>query len=203
VIRKWPCYRYETGLYFSRNFILLNIQKISHSLRKYRRWHRWLGLSLALLLLISSLTGIFLAWKKRVDLLQPPSREAVAQTSRQWLSVETISRRAKDALRAATGLTDISIDRIDVRPDKGIAKVRFEQAYWEVQLDGRNGDILSVAQRHSDWIEQIHDGSIISDGFKLISMNYLGLGLALLTVSGFWLWFGPKKIRQKKRKQRA
>jgi len=61
--------------------------------------------------------------------------------------------------------------------------------------------VLSVARRHSDWIEQLHDGSIISDLFKLISMNFLGIGLLIMILSGLWLWYGPKKFRKMKRRK--
>lgn len=120
-----------------------------------------------------------------------------------WLPIEKIGEQAITALKAHSGLQEVSIDRMDVRPAKGIVKVNFEQAYWEVQVDGYNGKILSIAQRHSDWIEQLHDGSIVSDSFKLISMHSLGVGLLVLTASGFWLWFGPRKVRKLKKENKA
>ncbi|MBO6762019.1 MAG: DNA mismatch repair protein, partial [Roseivirga sp.] len=89
---------------------------------------------------------------------------------------------------------------IEYRPTKGIAKVIFDTGSWEVQVDASSLEVLSVAKRHSDWIETIHDGSIISDAFKLVSMNILGLGLVFLTVTGLWLWYGPKRIRSLKSK---
>jgi uncharacterized iron-regulated membrane protein len=91
---------------------------------------------------------------------------------------------------------DAQLDRIDVRPSKGILKFQYTPGYWEVQVDGKSGDILSVEKRYSDLIEKIHDGSIITDWFKLISMNILGIGLVLMILSGFWLWYGPHKIRK-------
>jgi len=118
-----------------------------------------------------------------------------------WLSVEAMAERAQGALMHHTGRSELSIDRIDIRPDKGIVKVNFEQAYWEVQMDGHSGKVLSIAQRHSDWIEQVHDGSIISETFKLLSMHTLSFGLLALVMSGCWLWLGPKKIRRLKKQQ--
>ena len=95
-----------------------------------------------------------------------------------------------------------TIDRLDVRPSKGIAKVLFEEGNWEVQIDGKTGKIKSIAKRYSDWIESLHDGSIISDLFKLVSMNILGLGLVFMVVTGLWLWYGPKRYRILKQKQK-
>ncbi|MDF9798327.1 putative iron-regulated membrane protein [Catalinimonas alkaloidigena] len=180
-----------------------DVQKIALSLRKYRQWHRWVGISIALLVLISSITGILLAWKKDVAILQPPTLNSSSHTAENWLSIDEIAQLAEVALLEHTQLEEVSIDRMDVRLDKGIVKVNFVQAYWEVQVDGFNGAVLSIARRHSDWIEQVHDGSIISDFFKLLSMNALGVGLLILMASGVWLWFGPKKIRKMKKRQQA
>ena len=95
------------------------------------------------------------------------------------------------------------VDRFDVRPSKGIVKVLFEKGYWEVQVDGTNGEVKSIARRHSDWIEALHDGSIINDFFKLISMNILGVGLLFLIGSGLWLWYGPKRLRWLKKRHKG
>ena len=180
----------------------MKIHDIAVSLRKYRQWHRWIGISIGILIVISSLSGILLALKKNVDTLQPPTRESKTSSGK-WLDIKTIGEQASQALIHQSGLPQVTIDRMDVRPDKGIVKVNFVEGYWEVQLDGYSGEVLSIARRHSDWIEKLHDGSIISDTFKLISMHALGLGLLLLSISGFWLWFGPRKMRKIKKKQRA
>ncbi|NBR74239.1 MAG: PepSY domain-containing protein, partial [Flavobacteriia bacterium] len=91
------------------------------------------------------------------------------------------------------------------RPEKGTVKFVFKNHFSEIQLDCSSGDILSVATRRSDILEKIHDGSIIDyfidqeqSGFKLTYTSLLGLGLLTLSISGFWLWFNPKKIRKLK-----
>ena len=75
----------------------------------------------------------------------------------------------------------------------------FKGGNWEVQIDGTSGEVKSIAKRYSDWIESLHDGSIISDLFKLISMNLLGIGVLFLMGTGIWLWYGPKVVRELKR----
>ena len=174
-------------------------EKYIQSLRKFRALHRLLGVTLALLLLISAVTGILLALKKEVAILQPPTAKGISQELSQWKSFSEIDSLAKAAFYLAhPNQMDNSIDRFDVRPSKGIVKVLFKKGYWEVQIDPLSGEIKSIARRHSDWIEALHDGSIVSDLFKLISMNFLGFGLLALIASGLWLWYGPKKIRKKK-----
>jgi len=177
-------------------------EAIVRSLRKLRKLHRFLGLSISIFLLISALTGILLALKKDVNIIQPPTQKSIADQTKPWLDIPQISSIAQSALVAAyPEQAQNKVDRIDVRLGKGIAKVLFENGYWEAQIDGRSGEVLSIAKRHSDWIEALHDGSIISDGFKLFSMNYLGFGVILLILSGIWLWWGPKKVRFSRRRR--
>ena len=95
------------------------------------------------------------------------------------------------------------IDRIDVRPDKGMVKFTFKSNFYEVQLDGATGSLLQIELRRSDVIEKIHDGSIIdyylgfeSGVFKLIYTILMSLALMLFSITGFWLWYGPKRMRK-------
>ncbi len=134
-------------------------------------------------------------------MLQPPTQIGVSNDLSTWKSVNELYAIASEALIVAhPDQVDNSIDRMDVRPSKGTVKVLFEKGYWEVQLDGTSGAVKSIARRHSDWIEHLHDGSIISDWFKLLSMNYLGVGVLVMIITGLWLWYGPKAYRKKKQR---
>ncbi|MBO3699944.1 PepSY-associated TM helix domain-containing protein [Roseivirga sp. E12] len=172
----------------------MSTRSVAKSVRGYRKIHRYLGLSISILLIISAITGVLLGWKKNIDLLQPPTQKGEQLDYAQYQPVESLANVAATAVDSL-GLSASNIDRIEYRPTKGIAKVIFDTGSWEVQVDATNLAVLSVAKRHSDWIESLHDGSIISDFFKLISMNFLGIGLLFLIITGIWLWWGPKKIR--------
>jgi hypothetical protein len=100
----------------------------------------------------------------------------------------------------------LDLDRIDSRPSKGVVKFVFKEHYWGVQLDGATGKVLSVSPRRADVIENIHDGSILdvvfktnSNILKLIYSSVMSISLLLFTVTGFWLWYGPKRMRKSKR----
>lgn len=175
------------------------------SLRKFRNWHRLLGLILSAFLLISAITGILLALKKDVDIIQPPSQKGISKDLNTWKSVAELSELATIALHQThPDQKDNLVDRLDVRPSKGTAKVLFKDGNWEVQIDGTTGEVKSIAKRYSDWIESLHDGSIVNDTFKLISMNLLGFGVLFMIITGLWLWYGPKRYRKaKQRKQNA
>jgi uncharacterized iron-regulated membrane protein len=174
------------------------LQKLVSSLRQFRSLHKWIGISVVLFMLITSTTGVLLGWKKNVELLQPATLKGESLDVSKWVSFEAISHSALRAIDSVTN-EENSIDRLDVRYDKGLVKVLFTKGYWEVQVDPSTGKAMSVAQRHADWIEHVHDGSIINDFFKLIYTNYIGVGLLFLSITGFWLWYGPKVIRKAKR----
>lgn len=175
----------------------MNINSIVVALRKFRSLHRWVGIALALFFIIIATTGILLGWKKNVALLQPVTSKGKSHDLRNWIGFDEVAVNAKFALDSI-GISRNEIDRFDVRPDKGIIKILFKQGYWEVQLDGTTGKVLSIAQRHSDWIEHLHDGSIFNEFFKLIYTNMMGVGLLILSASGVWLWYAPKVIRRSK-----
>lgn len=174
------------------------------SLRRFRNWHRLLGLVLSFFLVISAITGILLSLKKDIDIIQPPSQKGISKDLNTWKSVAELSELATIALHKTHPDQKTNfVDRIDVRPSKGTAKVLFEEANWEVQIDGTTGEVKSIAKRYSDWIESLHDGSIVNDIFKLISMNLLGFGVLIMIITGLWLWIGPRKYREAKRQQKA
>lgn len=178
------------------------MKKITISLRQFRNYHKIIGLSIALFALISATTGILLALKKEVPLLQPPTQKGESKALADWKPLEELAQIGIDGLQNAyPEQAGNAIDRMDVRPSKGIVKILFENGWWEVQVDGTTGVVLSVAKRHSDWIEALHDGSIVSELFKLISMNFLGLGLLAMLITGIWLWYGPKKYRKLKKRE--
>jgi len=184
---------------FNQHIALLsmNYKKLINSLRQFRTWHRFIGTGLGFFVIIMSITGILLGWKKNVDLLQPPEQKGTSSDLTQWVTVESIVQSASHAVDSVVGRT-IEVDKLDVRPSKGIIKVLFKEGYWEVQVDGTTGKSLSVMQRHTDWIEQLHDGSIINDFVKLTYSNIIGWGVLILTLSGFWLWYGPKMVKKMK-----
>ncbi len=101
----------------------------------------------------------------------------------------------------------LEIERIDIRKDKGMVKFVFSNHLWEIQLDGATGKLLHIGKRHSDLIENIHDGSVLDDftgtengQLKLIYSSIMGLSLLAFTITGFWLWYGPKRMRKNKKR---
>ncbi|RIW12745.1 PepSY domain-containing protein [Algoriphagus lacus] len=178
------------------------IQEKVKSLRRLRALHKWFGIPLIVFFLLIGITSILLAWKKKAELLPPTLETKIEQG--EWVSPAEMVRIAESEMAKIGESTEV--DRIDIRPDKGVAKVTFKTHFTEVQLDGLSGEVLSIETRHSDWIEKVHDGSIVDfylqgdEAAKLTYSTLTSLGLILMCVSGFYLWYFPKLIRRLKGK---
>ena len=172
-------------------------------LRQARKLHRVTGALLFVFFFIMALSGLFLGWKKQTGLL-PPSQKGASAQPKDWLSIDSLRSRAAVYLHDSVSASlSTELDRIDIRPDKGLVKFVYADHFWGLQLDCTTGALLSVDRRASDFIEQIHDGSILdlttrtgSDLFKLFYTTVMGLALLLFTITGFWLWYGPKQMRK-------
>lgn len=166
-------------------------------LRTTRSVHRWTGVVLFVFFFVIGVTSVLLGWKKDVAWIMPPTARGSSTELADWLPPDTLVATAQMALTDALGPAyDPTIDRLDYRPDKGTVKFLFKDHYGEVQLDGATGEVLSIGIRRSDFIEHIHDGSIVSDPVKLIYSTVMGLATIVFTVSGFWLWYGPRRMRR-------
>jgi uncharacterized iron-regulated membrane protein len=172
------------------------IQTKVKALRWIRSLHKWLGIPLIIFFFVIGITSILLAWK--AELLPPTLKTKVEQG--EWISPAEMVRIAEAEMSKIGESTEV--DRIDIRPDKGVAKVSFKTHFTEVQLDGLSGEVLSIETRHSDWIEKLHDGSIVDfylggdEATKLTYSTLTALGLILMSLSGFYLWYFPKLIRK-------
>lgn len=187
-------------------------KNIASTTRFYRKIHKWIGTYLFIFFFFISVTGLLLGWKKHSGgLILPKTKKGVSTNMKAWLSYDSLNALAIKTLRDSLpeNLSPV-LDRIDARPDKGVVKFVFKNHYTEIQLDCTTGEVLAVNTRTSDIIEQIHDGSILdfafntSDGqIKLGYTTITGLSLLLLTITGFFLWYNPIRIRNKKEKNQA
>ena len=161
-----------------------------------RVFHRRASVLIALPLLLVIGTGLLLMLKKDVAWIQPPTQRG--STKELGVSFDQILASAKSVPEAGIeGWEDI--DRLDVRPSKGMLKVRANNR-WEIQVDAVTGEVLQTAYRRSDFIESLHDGSFFHDKVKLFIFLPSGVILLLLWVTGIYLFVQPYLLRRKRRK---
>jgi uncharacterized iron-regulated membrane protein len=164
-----------------------------------RKVHYWASAIIAIPLFIIICTGTILQLKKHWTWVQPPEQRGSVDAPVIELSGILESLKAEPSLNVRSW---DDVNRLDVRPDKGIVKA-WLKSDWEAQIDLGTGKILQIWFRRSDWIESIHDGSIFGDVVKLGLFFPTAVGLLLLWLGGMWMWVYPFLARKRVRRAKA
>lgn len=173
-------------------------------LRLTRKLHKVAGISLFVFVIAIGISGLLLGWKKNSNgYLLAETMKGSNMESNSWISLDSIQKIAVGYYAKKSGKGEVEVDRMDVRPGKGIIKVSFVGGYDGIQIDLASGKILGEEVRRADFIEHLHDGSWFdmtfgweSGVFKLVYTTIMGLALVLFSMTGFWLWYGPKRMRK-------
>ena len=157
--------------------------------------HRWATVVVAVPLLIMVVTGVMLQWKKEATWVQPATQRGVGTVP--TVGFDNVLASVVAVEEAGIASWD-DVDRLDVRPGKGVIKVR-SKTRWEVQVDAETGEVLQAAYRRSDLIESLHDGSFFHDTVKMWVFFPAALALLLMLVTGIWLFALPYVSKKKRR----
>ena len=169
-----------------------------HLRRDSRKIHRWGAILIALPFLIVLISGLFLQVKKEFAWIQPPSQNGSIANETPSVDFQEILDISKSVEEAEINDWE-DVDRLDVRIDDGIVKVR-SITNWELQIDLGTGEVLSSMKRRSDIIEAIHDGSWFHDKAKLWIFLPAAIIVTILWLTGIYLFFLPYFAKWKNRK---
>jgi len=161
--------------------------------KKIRQIHFWISPIVIIPIIIMVSSGILLQLKKQSNWIQP--------------NVETVSSSKpimlQSYLDAVSTIEEANIsswddiERIDIRPGKGIAKIKSKNN-WEIQIDIETSEVYAVNYRRSDIIESIHDGSFFSEVVKYGWFLPSGILLLMLSLTGIYMFFIPILKRRRK-----
>lgn len=168
--------------------------------RTLRSIHYWLSPFLMITIVVIATTGALLAVKKDFAALQPPTRDGSSTElpDRSLPSLLASVRRLPG--HGATGWQDI--DRIDIRPRDGIAKVIL-LSRQEVQVDLASGAATATGYRTSDLLETIHDFSFLGSWSKYVFSFGSGVALLCMSLTGTYLFVLPMLVRRRKRRAKT
>jgi len=164
-----------------------------------RRLHRWGAVAVGIPFLVVIASGLLLQVKKQVPWVQPVEQRTTNPVP--TLSWETLLAAAQAHPQAEVKTWE-DIERVDVRPSKGILKV-ITKSRWELQLALDDGRVLQTAYRRSDLIEQLHDGSFFGDAAKLWIFLPSGIVVFGLWLTGLYLWLLPWLTKRKRERLNA
>lgn len=154
----------------------------SWAFRVFRFIHAWGGITVALLLLLSSVTGSLLVWKNEFVLLSFPSVEREFVASPQLFSELASSVEAQFDNTQIAQLTFPTADF-------PLVKVTLSEArYAYLDLDGRILDQWVQNERWEEWLYDLHHRLLLDDlGLTIIGL--LAIAMSMLVIAGiisFW-----------------
>lgn len=151
--------------------------------------HLWLGIVTTGMVLILCITGVLLNHKRGLGFMPDVNNPSAGEMGRA-LPLSELAARAQRAVPAPVAAA--GIDRMDVRPGDGFVKVRFDDPeVHEATVDLVSGRVLHVGLRSDVFLEKLHTGEIFGDQGVLLS-DVAAIALAILLVSGYWLWLYPR-----------
>lgn len=161
--------------------------------KKIRQVHYWISPFIIVPVMLIFTTGVLLQLKKQSNWIQP----SIEKTSPNKLTMLISYLEAAKSVPEANIKSWEDINRIDIRPDKGIAKIRSNN-HWEIQIDSETAEIFSVNYRRSDIIESVHDGSFFTDYVKFGWFLPTGILLIVVSISGIYMFLLPLMIKRKR-----
>ena len=161
--------------------------------KKIRQVHYWISPVIIIPIIIMVSSGIMLQLKKQSNWIQP--NVEVTSSSKPIMLQSYLD--AVSTVKEANISSWDDIERIDIRPDKGIAKIKSKNN-WEIQIDIETTEIYAKNYRRSDIIESIHDGSFFSEVVKYGWFLPSGILLLILSLTGIYMFFIPILRRRKK-----
>ncbi|MFL2524693.1 MAG: PepSY domain-containing protein [Candidatus Neomarinimicrobiota bacterium] len=163
--------------------------------KKIRQIHYWISPIIIIPIIIMVSSGIMLQLKKQSNWIQP--NVEVTSSSKPVMLQSYLD--AVSTVKEANISSWEDIERIDIRPDKGIAKIKSKNN-WEIQIDIQTSEIYAINYRRSDIIESIHDGSFFSEIVKYGWFLPSGILLLTLSLTGIYMFFIPIFKKRKKNK---
>lgn len=163
-----------------------------------RRTHAWISICFAVPLVVVIISGILLQLKKQLPYVQPIERTGAVHEP---IVSPTQYLGAINAAHQDGNVSWKDVQRVDIRPSKGIAKVILKSDI-EYQIDLGTGHILQREVRRSDFIESLHDGSFFAgDISKLGVFLPAAIGLLILWLSGIYMFWLPIVAKTKKKQR--
>ncbi len=164
--------------------------------------HKWAGITLGTVLVLSAVTGFLLLQKKDHDWIQPPTAQGTMAPIGQVRPLAEVLD-AVYAIGHPAFREEADIDRIEFRLGKRIHKIRSHHDHLEMQVDAVTLKVHPVQPRRSDLLEDIHDGSFFAPLVHEWVMPLVALGTVLLAMTGYAIWILPIVRKRRRRKKQA
>jgi uncharacterized iron-regulated membrane protein len=154
--------------------------------------HKWIGLTLAILIIPICLTGSALVWHDWLDArLEPQRHAALGPASLPASAYEASARRA---LAAGERLSELRFNQVGA-PVVAIATKAAEGQGRPVRtslwLDPRDASLIDRASGNSGIVQVMHviHGSLMWPGWGRSIVGWVGAFMFISCLTGLWLWW--------------
>jgi uncharacterized iron-regulated membrane protein len=154
--------------------------------------HKWLGLILAPLVIVVSLTGSALVWHDWVDGAINPQRSASAAPEQ---APSIYADAAREALRPGETLLSLTFPAVEgaviataARADSPAGRRPVRTQLW---LDPADGQVLDRAASNEGAMLFLHvlHGSLWVPGLGRKIVGWIGVAMLASSLTGLWLWW--------------
>jgi uncharacterized iron-regulated membrane protein len=152
---------------------------------KLKAIHRYLGLSLSLIMLVISITGTLLLWKKEFLWLDIDDARQVVDVSLLPNAIENI-----ESQYAADELSFIQLHSEDLAVHKVFLSGR--RYAWHNQ-NGKQLQVWSSNDRFEDWLLDLHHRFLLGNNIGLQIAGFGGLLLMPLLILGLLIWWSRRR----------
>ena len=154
--------------------------------------HKWIGLSLALLIIPISLTGSALVWHDWLDSkLEPQRHQIIAPAA---LPASAYAGAAAKALQPGETLSGLRFDAHGgpvVATATKAAEAGGRPVRTSLWLDPRDASLIDRASGNSGLVQVMHvlHGSLMVPGWGRTIVGWVGAFMFLSCLTGIWLWW--------------
>ena len=150
--------------------------------------HKWLGITLALLIVPLSISGSALVWPDWLDDATNPQRR-IAGSGEAVLLPSAYIRAARSKLDASSAISSLRFR--DGRAAKAASGSNSDSLRTIVWIDPANGEVLDAAAEDTGLHRLLHDFHVSMFIPRVGHFVVGGLGVAMLisSLTGLWLWW--------------
>ena len=152
--------------------------------------HKWIGLTLAILIIPIALTGSVLVWKSWVDQQLQPQRYASLGPA--TLAPSVYAKAVTSGLKAEERLSELRYQKggkpliaVITKPSEG------RPTRTQLWIDPRDASIIDRAPGNSGIIQVMHNlhGSLMVPGWGRSIVGWVGAFMFVSCLTGIWLWW--------------
>jgi len=155
--------------------------------------HKWIGLSLAILIIPISLTGAALVWHDWLDTRLAPQRHQPIGPAELPPSAYAAAARAvlSQDDRIATVRFDAARGPVMITASKPAPTPGGRPERTNVWLDPRDARVIDTASASSGPVQVMHvlHGSLMVPGWGRPIVGWVGVFMLVSSLSGMWLWW--------------